>query len=83
MKKVTIEVLGNEAVDVSRVVCSSQYFKVEKVTQKEGKLYEFEVTPKETAKSRFGVVKFQTDSAIERFKKGQFFLVVSKLKPSK
>lgn len=78
MKVLSVKAFGDEAVNISNIVCTNPNFKVELVTKKSGFDYEFEVTPLDTSKVGFGIIKFETDSEVPRFKRGQAFMVISK-----
>jgi len=73
-----VSVHKDEPVQLSNIICSNSNFKVELVTKKAGFEYEFEVTPVDTSKIGFGIIKFETDAKASRFKRGQAFMVIRK-----
>ncbi len=78
MKIIRLSAQTDNSVHISNIICTNPNFKVELVTKKEGYEYEFEVTPLDMEKVGFGIIKFDTDSQVERFRRGQAFMVISR-----
>jgi len=76
----TVSITMNDAapIRVKAVTSSSPAFKLELKTIEEGKRYDLVVTPTEIGSPGLGILRIETDSALERHRLQQAFAVVRK-----
>lgn len=77
-KTVRLKVTDKKPIKINKHSITSSNFSYELVTIRDGWEYELKITPKDTSKTGFGILKIKTDSKISRYKTIMAYCCVKK-----
>jgi len=81
-QKIRITMNDERPVHVTAVTSSSPAFSTQLKTLEDGRLYELVVTPNKIGTPGMGILRIETDAALEKNRLQQAFAVVRKLTPA-